>query len=152
MNIYVSFKLVLQLLSTLLSSFLCFVFHRVFFDNSDGIFLNYTWNEPKLQASLKNAGDRKNDVFVGVDVFGRNCFGGGGWNTNKVRKFVQRGKGYNTGCLKDSRGRGCSAHALTPPAVLEKGTALMNSHWICTGTIFKLKFLAKSKLIFPVTY
>ena len=92
MKIYVRFKLVLQLLST---NLLCFVFHRVFFDNSDGIFLNYTWNEPKLQASLKNAGDRKNDVYVGVDVFGRNCFGGGGWNTNKVKEVCT--KGYNTG-------------------------------------------------------
>ncbi len=56
----------------------------MFFDNSDGIFLNYTWNEAKLKGSVQNAGERKNDVYVGVDVFGRNCFGGGGWNTNKV--------------------------------------------------------------------
>ena len=58
--------------------------HRVFFDNSDGIFLNYTWNEEKLKQSVVNAAERRNDVFVGVDVFGRNCFGGGGWNTKEV--------------------------------------------------------------------
>ena len=28
--------------------------------------------------------DRQTDVYVGVDVFGRGCFGGGGYNCNKV--------------------------------------------------------------------
>ena len=44
-------------------------------------------------------------------------------------------------------GRGCSATALTPPTVLEKGTALTNSHWICTGEIFNSWFLTKYKVI-----
>ena len=35
--------------------------------------------------SARGAGqERRYDVYVGVDVFGRGCFGGGGWNTNKV--------------------------------------------------------------------
>ena len=38
-----------------------------------------------------------------------------------------------------SRGRGYSVTALTPPAALEKVTALANSHWICTGNIFNLR-------------
>ncbi|XP_072028003.1 cytosolic endo-beta-N-acetylglucosaminidase-like [Amphiura filiformis] len=63
--------------------------NRVFFDISDGMFLNYTWNEAKLKDSVKNAGERKYDVFVGVDVFGRNCFGGGGWNTNKAMSVIR---------------------------------------------------------------
>ena len=61
---------------------------RLFFDVSDAIFLNYTWNENKLAASVQNAGARKYDVYVGVDVFGRNCFGGGGWNTYKVQFII----------------------------------------------------------------
>lgn len=64
--------------------FICFDPFSMFFDGSDGIFLNYTWNEKKLEKSVENSGDRIRDVFVGVDVFGRNCFGGGGWNTWKV--------------------------------------------------------------------
>lgn len=28
--------------------------------------------------------DRLNDVYVGVDVFGRGCFGGGGYNSKAV--------------------------------------------------------------------
>ena len=28
--------------------------------------------------------DRKFDVYVGVDVFGRGCFGGGGYNSKAV--------------------------------------------------------------------
>ena len=85
--------------------------NRCFFDVCDGIFLNYTWTpeghldptaeeaagekegsaeedpSPRKKArgsdgsALKESRDRTADVFVGVDVFGRNCFGGGGWNT-----------------------------------------------------------------------
>ena len=32
----------------------------------------------KLSATV--AGDRKFDVYMGIDVFGRNTFGGGKWN------------------------------------------------------------------------
>ncbi len=65
-----------------------FCHDRVFFDACDGIFLNYTWNAAKLASSVTAAGDRQYDVYVGVDVFGRNCFGGGGYNTNKVSQVI----------------------------------------------------------------
>ena len=58
----------------------------MFFERSDGIFLNYTWNTEQLAKSKQlctNKG-RPYDVFVGVDVFGRGCYKGGGYNTNKV--------------------------------------------------------------------
>ncbi|XP_022089339.1 cytosolic endo-beta-N-acetylglucosaminidase-like isoform X2 [Acanthaster planci] len=64
--------------------------NRVFFDACDGIFLNYTWNAAKLASSVTAAGDRQYDVFVGVDVFGRNCFGGGGFNTNKAMSVIRQ--------------------------------------------------------------
>ena len=64
-----------------------FAVFRTFFDNCDGIFLNYTWKEENLETSLHNAGTRHLDVYVGVDVFGRNCYGGGGFNSCQV-KFV----------------------------------------------------------------
>jgi Glycosyl hydrolase family 85 len=60
---------------------------RQFFDACDGIFLNYVWKEKNLDKSLEVAGVRALDVFVGVDIFGRNCFGGGGYNTNAVKLF-----------------------------------------------------------------
>ena len=57
----------------------------MFFDACDGIFVNYGWTEAKLMRSRAAAGrDRIPDVYVGVDVFGRGCFGGGGYNCNKV--------------------------------------------------------------------
>ena len=34
---------------------------------------------------MEEADDREFDIFVGVDVFGRGCFGGGGLNTCSVR-------------------------------------------------------------------
>ncbi|XP_071962503.1 cytosolic endo-beta-N-acetylglucosaminidase-like [Antedon mediterranea] len=64
--------------------------NRMFFDGCDGIFLNYNWNEQKLKDSVKNAGARPHDVYVGVDIFGRGCFGGGGWNTNKAMEVIRR--------------------------------------------------------------
>jgi hypothetical protein len=60
-------------------------FCRPFFDNCDGIFLNYTWKEDNLKKSVENAGTRHLDVYVGVDVFGRNCYGGGGFNSCQVK-------------------------------------------------------------------
>ena len=37
--------------------------------------------------------------------------------------------------------------ALTPSAALEKGTALANSHWICTGNISICDFWKKYNVI-----
>lgn len=58
----------------------------------DGIFLNYCWNEAKLAHSKMqeiNAG-RRFDCYVGVDVFGRGCPGGGKWNTSKAVELACR--------------------------------------------------------------
>lgn len=38
-----------------------------------------------MDDTVARAGDRLADVFVGIDVFGRGCFGGGGYNSNLVR-------------------------------------------------------------------
>lgn len=37
-----------------------------------------------LASSRALAGDRRLDVYVGIDVFGRGCYGGGGFNSYKV--------------------------------------------------------------------
>ncbi|KAK9159180.1 hypothetical protein Scep_005754 [Stephania cephalantha] len=64
--------------------------NKPFFDLCDGIFVNYTWQEdyPKLSAAV--AGDRKFDVYMGVDVFGRNTYGGGQWNTNVALDVLKK--------------------------------------------------------------
>ena len=60
----------------------------MFFDVCDGIFLNYNWSDIHLKHSLEMAGEkRQHDIYVGVDVFGRGCPGGGGWNTRHVSCF-----------------------------------------------------------------
>ncbi|XP_030751672.1 cytosolic endo-beta-N-acetylglucosaminidase isoform X1 [Sitophilus oryzae] len=64
--------------------------NKCFFDLCDGIFLNYCWNEEKLANTVKCAGSRRFDVFVGVDVFGRNMFGGGQFNTFKAVELVSK--------------------------------------------------------------
>ncbi|XVE69478.1 hypothetical protein DITRI_Ditri09bG0155400 [Diplodiscus trichospermus] len=64
--------------------------NKPFFDICDGIFVNYTWKEdyPKLSATV--AGDRKFDVYMGIDVFGRNTYGGGKWNTNLALDVIKK--------------------------------------------------------------
>ncbi|KAK7276424.1 hypothetical protein RIF29_17563 [Crotalaria pallida] len=65
-------------------------YNKPFFDICDGIFTNYTWEEdyPKLSAAV--AGDRKFDVYMGIDVFGRNTYAGGQWNTNVALDVIRK--------------------------------------------------------------
>ncbi|PSS33281.1 Cytosolic endo-beta-N-acetylglucosaminidase [Actinidia chinensis var. chinensis] len=64
--------------------------NKPFFDICDGIFVNYTWKEdyPKLSATV--AGDRKFDVYMGIDVFGRGTYGGGQWDTNVALDVLKK--------------------------------------------------------------
>lgn len=64
--------------------------NKCFFDRSDGIFLNYVWNENAIQESLKFARHRTLDVYVGIDVFGRNTFGGGQFHCFKAAEMIRR--------------------------------------------------------------
>lgn len=57
---------------------------RIFFDACDGLFTNYNWKEEQLERTQRLAGPRLNDVYVGVDVFGRGDVIGGGFDTDKV--------------------------------------------------------------------
>ena len=53
-----------------------------FFEAADAIFINYTWKEGTPRQAAAVAGARKHDVYMGVDVFGRNTYGGGGMACN----------------------------------------------------------------------
>ncbi|KAF9384537.1 hypothetical protein BGX21_001275 [Mortierella sp. AD011] len=61
-----------------------------FFEQSDAIFTNYTWKEPAVGESVALAGPRSRDVYTGIDVWGRNTFGGGGYNSYKALEVIQR--------------------------------------------------------------
>lgn len=63
--------------------------NKTAFEICDGIFLNYGWKDSNLENSLSRAGARQYDVYVGIDVFGRGCFGGGGFNTDKAMHAVR---------------------------------------------------------------
>ena len=80
--------------------------NKPFFDLCDGIFLNYTWKcdnkdsqqdgslvSPDNLANSISALDndsRRTDIFVGVDVFGRGCLGGGGFECSKPLEEIRR--------------------------------------------------------------
>ncbi|KAJ8432960.1 hypothetical protein Cgig2_032792 [Carnegiea gigantea] len=64
--------------------------NKAFFDLCDGIFTNYSWKEDFAKLSATVAGDRKFDVYMGIDVFGRNTFGGGKWNTNVALDVIRK--------------------------------------------------------------
>lgn len=65
-------------------------YNKPFFDICDGIFTNYSWTEdyPKLSAAV--AGDRKFDVYMGIDVFGRGTYGGGQWTANVALDVIKK--------------------------------------------------------------
>ncbi|XP_076170633.1 cytosolic endo-beta-N-acetylglucosaminidase isoform X1 [Ptiloglossa arizonensis] len=66
-----------------------------FFLNCDGIFLNYNWTESKLANSytlVKNHNQNVHNIYVGLDVWGRGCPGGGGFNsTYALEKIREQG-------------------------------------------------------------
>ena len=64
--------------------------NKPFFDLCDAFFVNYTWNEENLISTKSNAFKRSDDVYVGVDVFGRNQLGGGGFNCNLAVELIQK--------------------------------------------------------------
>ncbi|KAJ7959600.1 Cytosolic endo-beta-N-acetylglucosaminidase [Quillaja saponaria] len=64
--------------------------NKTFFDICDGIFVNYTWKEQYPSLSAAVAGDRKFDVYMGIDVFGRNTYGGGQWNVNAALDVLKK--------------------------------------------------------------
>ncbi|KFK24965.1 hypothetical protein AALP_AA8G048600 [Arabis alpina] len=64
--------------------------NKPFFDLCDGIFMNYTWKENYPKASAEIAGDRKHDVYMGIDVFGRGSFGGGQWTANVALDLLKK--------------------------------------------------------------
>ena len=69
--------------------------NECFFNACDAIFVNYTWKEENLVQSKQMSGSRQNQVFIGVDVFGRGCLGDGGFNTNVA---VEKLSEFNLSC------------------------------------------------------
>ncbi|XP_060802952.1 uncharacterized protein LOC106133133 [Amyelois transitella] len=67
--------------------------NKDFFDVCDGFFTNYSWKEEDIESSVEMAGDRLRDLFIGIDVWGRNFYGGGQFNTAAA---VELASGY--GC------------------------------------------------------
>ncbi|KAK9806678.1 hypothetical protein WJX73_007371 [Symbiochloris irregularis] len=62
-----------------------------FFDCCDAIFVNYTWKAGTPQQAAAAAGHRAQDVYMGIDVFGRNTFGGGGFNCDAAASVARQG-------------------------------------------------------------
>ena len=58
---------------------------RAFFEACDGLFTNYSWEPKDVRDSAALAGLRITDLYVGIDVWGRNFYGGGQFNTQQVR-------------------------------------------------------------------
>ncbi|XP_052740124.1 uncharacterized protein LOC112051438 isoform X2 [Bicyclus anynana] len=64
--------------------------NKAFFDASDGLFTNYSWSEQDVRSSAELAGERVGDLYVGVDVWGRNFYGGGQFNTQQAVQVVHK--------------------------------------------------------------
>lgn len=66
---------------------------RIFFDSCHGFFTNYNWREEHLDRMVAQAGERRADVYVGVDVFARGNVVGGQFDTHKVGVALGAGAG-----------------------------------------------------------
>lgn len=62
-----------------------------FFKAAGSIFTNYQWDRNAPVRSAVKAATRRTDVFMGVDVHGRNTFGGGGFNTHIALRAIKQG-------------------------------------------------------------
>ncbi|GAM20286.1 hypothetical protein SAMD00019534_034610 [Acytostelium subglobosum LB1] len=68
------------------------VHNKAFFDQCDGIFLNYKWDESMIKQSAILAGSTSHQIYVGTDVWGRGTFGGGHFNSHiGVEKAIENG-------------------------------------------------------------
>ncbi|XP_057331605.1 cytosolic endo-beta-N-acetylglucosaminidase [Microplitis mediator] len=65
--------------------------NKDFFENCDGIFLNYNWTDAGLleSRSIAECTNRTTDIYVGLDVWGRGCPGGGGFNSIEALKKIR---------------------------------------------------------------
>ena len=59
-----------------------------FFHAVDALFTDYHWQPPLPAVSARVAGERKRDVFTGVDIWGRGTYKGGGWATRAAMDEV----------------------------------------------------------------
>lgn len=65
------------------------VLNEPFFEATDGLFVNYCWKEETPSQIAAAAGSRCSEVYLGVDVFGRNTFGGGGMASGDAVRAAQ---------------------------------------------------------------
>jgi endo-beta-N-acetylglucosaminidase D len=72
-----------------------------FLDVCDGIFVNYTWKQDYPSKSAQFAKSRYSDtdekgrisdIYTGIDIWGRNTFGGGGFNTHKALRLISQAR------------------------------------------------------------
>ncbi|CAG8517867.1 3848_t:CDS:2 [Ambispora leptoticha] len=64
-----------------------------FFKSTDGIFVNYTWQAHFPALSAARAGEiRQREVYTGIDIWGRNTYGGGGFSTHKALEIIKNAR------------------------------------------------------------
>ncbi|KAL4510555.1 hypothetical protein ABPG72_004709 [Tetrahymena utriculariae] len=89
--------------------------NRMFFEVSDLFFTDYKWQVHQLQQSMEAAGNRKLDVFTGIDIFGRGTYGGGKFNTSDaLHEIIRNGSsvaffapGWTYECGGGMESKGC---------------------------------------------
>ncbi|CAH0578949.1 unnamed protein product [Chrysodeixis includens] len=64
--------------------------NKAFFDVCDGFFTNYSWTVSDVVSSAEAAEERVTDLFIGIDVWGRNFYGGGQFNTQEAIRVAHQ--------------------------------------------------------------
>ncbi|KEG08367.1 endo-beta-N-acetylglucosaminidase [Trypanosoma grayi] len=115
--------------------------NKAFFDVSNGIFTNYSWNTMCLSLSKVLADSRALDVYVGVDVFGRSrMYGGGGYGSDIAAECATKlGLSvalFAPGWTLEEKGKGLRETFLHANGILwSKLQRLFNDRWIECDTL-----------------
>lgn len=64
--------------------------NKAFFDACDGFFTNYSWTVADVASSAEAAEQRVTDLYIGIDVWGRNFYGGGQFNTQEAIRVAHQ--------------------------------------------------------------
>eukprot|EP00002_Diphylleia_rotans_P028042 TRINITY_DN5651_c0_g5_i1.p1 TRINITY_DN5651_c0_g5~~TRINITY_DN5651_c0_g5_i1.p1 ORF type:complete len:987 (-),score=194.36 TRINITY_DN5651_c0_g5_i1:169-3129(-) len=59
-----------------------------YFDECDGFFANYGWTAEYPTRSVSLRPDRAREIYMGIDIFGRGTYGGGGFNAIEALKVI----------------------------------------------------------------
>lgn len=111
--------------------------NRRFFDACDGIFTNYHWRESYPSNCAHEAKGRRLDVYMGIDVWGRGTWGGGGFFVDQALGKIARAgvsaalfaPGWTMEKMTPTEGKVCASKGQTWSGVEREFLVMDDEFW-----------------------